>query len=87
MLLGKGRGQLLTASERMKRLGKAEVHQLCMRLVTEVKSDTVRSNIAQEPGTFGPRISLTGCGQAGDGKRGHQHLRNQCTKVDWSEWI
>ena len=67
--------------------GKAEVHQLCMWLVMEVKSDTVKSNIAQEPGMLGPWIKVIGCGQAGDGKSEHQDLRNQWTKVDWNEWI
>ena len=33
---------------------KQKQHPLWMRLVVEVKSDAVKSNIAQEPGMLGP---------------------------------
>ena len=53
--------------------------QLWMWLVIEGKSNSVKSNIAQEPGMLGPWIKVIGCGQAGDGKSEHQHFRNQWT--------
>ena len=47
MLLGKSRGQLLIAPERMKWLGQNRNNtQLCMCLVVKVKSSAVKSNIA-----------------------------------------
>ena len=46
-LLGKSGGQLLTAPERMKRLGqKGNNAQLWMYLVMKVKSDMVKNNTA-----------------------------------------
>ena len=41
--------------------------------------DVIKNNIAWEPGMLGPWIKV--CGQAGDGKIEHQHLRNQWTKM------
>ena len=50
-LLGKSRGQLLIAPERMKQLGQSgNDAQLWMCLVKKVKSHAVKNNIAQEPG-------------------------------------
>ena len=55
MLLGKSRGELLTASERMKRLGQSGNDAQCwMCLVVKVKSDAVKNNTAQETGTLHP---------------------------------
>ena len=55
MLLGKSRGQLLIAIERMKWLGQSRNDaQLWMWLVMKVKSDAVKNNTAQEPGILGP---------------------------------
>ena len=52
MLLGKNRE---IALEGMKRLSQSRNNtQLWMCLVIEVKSDAVKTNIAQEPGTLGP---------------------------------
>ena len=46
MLLGKTKGQLLTAPERMKQLGQSGNNtQLWMCLVVKVKYDAVRNNI------------------------------------------
>ena len=46
-LLGKGRGQLLIAPERMKRQGQSRNDaQLWMCLVVKVKSNAVKYNIA-----------------------------------------
>ena len=47
MLLGKSRGELLTASERMKRLGQSgNDAQLWMCLLVRIMSDAVKNNIA-----------------------------------------
>ena len=47
MLLGKSRGQLQRAPERMKRLGQSRNDsQLCMCLLVKVMSDAVKSNLA-----------------------------------------
>ena len=47
MLLGKNRGQLLIAPERMKQLDQSRNDaQLWMCLVMKVKSNAVKSNIA-----------------------------------------
>ena len=47
MLLGKNRGQLLRATERMKRLGQsANDAQLLMCLVVKAKSDIVKDKTA-----------------------------------------
>ena len=47
MLLGKSRGQLLIAPERMKRLSQSRNNvQLRMCLVVKVKSNAVKNNIA-----------------------------------------
>ena len=47
MLMGKCRGQLLIASERMKRLGQSRNDaQLGMCLMLKPKSDAVKNNIA-----------------------------------------
>ena len=55
MLLGKSGGQLLIAPERMKQLRKSRNDtQLWACLVVKVKSNTVKNNIAQEPGVLGP---------------------------------
>ena len=55
MLLGKSRGQLLIAPERMKRLGqRGNDAELQMYLVVKVKSEAVKNSIAQEPGMLGP---------------------------------
>ena len=35
---------------------KKNQYQLWMGLLTEVRSDAIKSNIAQEPGTVGPKI-------------------------------
>ena len=54
MLLGKSRGQLLIASERMKQLGQSGyAAQLWMCLVVKVKYNAVKNNTAQEPGMLG----------------------------------
>ena len=58
--------------------------QLWMWLVMEVRSDAIKSNIAQEPGMLGP---WTGSGQTGDGKSEGQHFKNQGAKMDWNGWI
>ena len=55
MLLGKRRGQLLIAPERMKWLDENRNDaQLWMYLVVRVKSDAETSNIAKESGMLGP---------------------------------
>ena len=55
MLLGKRRGQLLIAPERMKWLGQSgNDAQLQMCLVMEVKSEAIENNISKEPGVLGP---------------------------------
>ena len=55
MLLGKSGGQSLIAPKRMKQLGQSGNNaQLWMCLVVKVRSDAVKSNIAQEPGMLGP---------------------------------
>ena len=55
MLLGKSGGQLMIASERMKRLGQSgNDAQWWMCLVVKVKSDAVKNNTAQETGTLHP---------------------------------
>ena len=59
--------------------------QLWMWLMIDVKSDTVKSNIAQEPGMSGPWIK--GSGQTGDGKSERRYSRNQRTKMCWNGWI
>ena len=47
MLLGKSRGQLLVAPERMKQLGQSQNDaQLWMCLVAKVKSEAVKDKIA-----------------------------------------
>ena len=47
MLLGKSRGQLLVAPERMKQLGQSQNDaQLWMCLVVKVKSEAVKDKIA-----------------------------------------
>ena len=45
MLLGKTRGQLLRAPERMKRLGKAQTTPSCGCLVGKVKSNAVKMQV------------------------------------------
>ena len=52
MLLGKSRGQLVIASERMMYLGQSA--QLWMRLLVKVKSDAVMNKIIWEAGMLGP---------------------------------
>ena len=55
MLLGKCRGKLLIAPERMKQLGQSRNDaQLRMYLVVKVKSDVVQNNVAQESRRLGP---------------------------------
>ena len=47
ILLGKSRGQLLTAPERMKQLGQSRNDaQVWMCLVVKAKSDAIKNNIA-----------------------------------------
>ena len=71
--------------ETMKRQSQSKNNpQLWMRLVMEVKSDAVKSDIAQEPGMLGPWIKANWSGQTGDGKSECRHSRNQQTKMDWS---
>ena len=56
MLLGK-----ITeiAPEKMKRLGQSKNNaQLWMCPVLKEKSDTIKNNIAQEPGMIGPQIKV-----------------------------
>ena len=48
----------------------------------EVKSEAIKSNIAQEPGMSGHESRQIGSGQTRDGKSEHQHSRNQQTKMD-----
>ena len=56
ILLGKSRE---ITTERMKRLSQSGNHtQLWLCLVVKVRSDAVKSNIAQEPGMWGPRIKV-----------------------------
>jgi len=55
MLLGKSRGQLLIAPVRIKSRGQSRNDdQLWMCLVLKVKSNSVKNNIASEPGMLGP---------------------------------
>ena len=55
MLLGKSRGQLLTAPERMKQLGQSRSDsQLWMPLEGKVKSEAVKKIITSESGMLGP---------------------------------
>ena len=55
MLLGKSRGQLLITPVRIKSLGQnRNDDQPWMCLVVKVKSDSVKNNIALEPGMLGP---------------------------------
>ena len=55
MLLGKSRGQIIIAPERMKWLGQSgNDAQLQMCLVMEVKSEAIENNISKEPGVLGP---------------------------------
>jgi len=61
--------------------------QLWMWLVREVKSDAVKSNIAEEPGMLGDESRQIGSGQTGDGKSDRWLSRNQRTKMDWNGWI
>ena len=78
MLIGKSRGQLLIAPERMKRLDQSRNNaQLWMCLVVKVKSNAVKNNIAEKPGILGPGIKVNWAGQVGDGKNEDLHLRNQ----------
>ena len=47
VLLGKSRGQLLIAPERMKQLGQSRNNvQLWLSLVVKVKSDAIKHNVA-----------------------------------------
>ena len=50
----------------------------------EVKSDAIKSNIAQEPEMLGPRMKVNWKWSNRDGKSEHQHFRNQGTKMDWN---
>ena len=60
MLLGMSRKQLLIAPVGIKWLGQSRNDaQLWICLVVKVKSNAVRSNIAQEPGILGPWIKVT----------------------------
>ena len=61
--------------------------QLWMWLVVEVKSDTVKSNIAEEPGMLGPWIQVNWKWSTGDSKSQHRHFRNQWTKMDQNGWV
>ena len=79
ILLRKSRRQLLIAPEHNA--------QLWMWLVTKVKSDAVKSNIAQEPRMLGPQIKANQKWPKGDGKSEHQYFRNQQTKMDWNDLI
>ena len=55
MPLGKSRGQLLIAPERMKQLSQSgKDAQAWMCLVVKVKSDDGKNNITKEPGMLGP---------------------------------
>ena len=55
MLLGKSRGQLLIAPERMKQLGQSRSDaQLWMPLEGKVKSEAVKKIITSESGMLGP---------------------------------
>ena len=55
MLLGKSKGQLIIAPERMKWLGQnGNNTKLWMCLVLKVKSDALGNNAAWEPGMLGP---------------------------------
>ena len=59
MILGKSRGQLPIAPERMKQLGQSRNDtQLWMCLVVKVKSNAVKNNISYEPGMLGPWIKV-----------------------------
>ena len=78
MLLGKSRGQLLIAPERMKQLGQSGTDaQLWMCLVVKVKPNAVKNSIAWEPW-----IKEIGHSQTGDGKSEYRQFRNQWTKMD-----
>ena len=55
VLLGKSRGQLVIAPERMKYLGQSgNSAQLWMCLLVKVKSDAVMNKIIWEAGMLGP---------------------------------
>ena len=55
MLLGKGRGELLIAPERVKQLGQSKNDtQLWMWLVMKIKSATAKNSIVSEPEMLGP---------------------------------
>ena len=57
--IGKSRGQLQIALERIKWLGQSENHaQLWMCLVVKVKSDAIKNSTAMEHGILGPWIKL-----------------------------
>ena len=59
MLLGKSRGQLIIAPERMKWLGQnGNNTKLWTYLVLKVKSDALRNNVAWKPGLLGPWIKV-----------------------------
>ena len=54
MPLGKSRGQLAIAPERMKYLGQSGNSSVWMCLVVKVKSDAVTNKITWEAGMLGP---------------------------------
>ena len=55
MLLGKSRGQLLTATVRMKRQGQSRSGTGVREyLAVKAKSHAVKNNAAEEPGMLGP---------------------------------
>ena len=88
LLLEKSSEQFLIAAERMKQLGQSRNYAwLWMCLVVKVTSDTVKNNIAKEPGMLGPWIKVNCMWSTGDGKTEHWYHRNQWTKLDVNEWI
>ena len=65
------------APEKMKRLGQSKNNaQLWMCLVLKEKSDTIKNNIAQEPGMIGPQIKVNWKWSSRNEKTEHQYLRN-----------
>ena len=78
MLIGKSRGQLLIAPERMKRLDQSRNNaQLLDVSGGESKVQCCKEQYCREIGMLGPGIKVNWGGQVGDGKNEDRHLRNQ----------
>ena len=84
MRLGKSRGQLLVAPERMKRLGQGgNDAQLWMCLVLKVKSNAVNNNIAQEPRVLVRSIESR---QIGGCQVGHERVNINILGITELKW-